>query len=203
MGEYWKSNARHYCQFCKCWLAENKISVELHEKGNHHKEMVKSKLEHLKRESLKKEKEDKKLNQTIAKMEKGALDSFKRDLAKNPSIAASQYGVTDIQQQQSTDPSQSNLPSKLKRPMTEPIRVTCKTPKFVLKTPTPKPVFGPPDELHSTSNVTVKEAEQRKQPLPATWYEAKTDGEQIYYWNDQTGESTWTMPVKYVSLEQQ
>ncbi|CAF1009817.1 unnamed protein product [Didymodactylos carnosus] len=214
MADYWKSNPRHYCKFCKCWLADNKISVEFHEKGNKHKENVKLRIELIRKTSLQKEKDDKKHTLTIAKIEQAALVSFQKDVAKNPH-AASQYGVdTDqiykhLQQQQ--DGLQPNLPSKLKRPLNEPVRITCKKPKFVLKTPTPKPTFISSAEAasgtqHKEDETKIVEEEPAIEEVPVndgTWYETKTDGGQPYYWHDKTGETTWTMPNKYISIAQQ
>lgn len=53
-SEYWKSNPRKFCDFCKCWIAENKPSIEFHERGKRHKENVQKRLE----EISKKGKED-------------------------------------------------------------------------------------------------------------------------------------------------
>lgn len=43
-SEYWKSNPRKFCDFCKCWIADNKPSVEFHERGKRHKENVQIRL---------------------------------------------------------------------------------------------------------------------------------------------------------------
>jgi WW domain-binding protein 4 len=44
MADYWKSNAKKYCEFCKVWIADNKASVNIHESGRKHKDAVKAKL---------------------------------------------------------------------------------------------------------------------------------------------------------------
>ena len=31
--EYWKSNTRKFCEYCKCWFADNKASINFHEAG--------------------------------------------------------------------------------------------------------------------------------------------------------------------------
>ena len=29
-ADYWKSNPRHFCEFCKCWIADNKpVSIQV------------------------------------------------------------------------------------------------------------------------------------------------------------------------------
>jgi hypothetical protein len=137
MTDYWKSGERHFCTFCKCWLAGNKISIDLHESGNHHKSMVKAKLDQLRKANLEKERQDKKLNETLGQMERAANESFRRDMVANATR------ILDSKQQDNSSSSDANLPSKLKRPLNQPVQVQCKKAKFVIKTPTPKPVFEP------------------------------------------------------------
>ena len=64
-SEYWKSNAKKYCDYCKTWIADNKAvniyeylilqnnqsipivfvkSIAIHESGKNHKEKVNEKL---------------------------------------------------------------------------------------------------------------------------------------------------------------
>ena len=38
MTEYWVSNAKHHCKFCKCWLQGDKASIRHHENGSRHRE---------------------------------------------------------------------------------------------------------------------------------------------------------------------
>ena len=45
MSEYWKSNAKKYCDYCKVWISDNKASINIHESGKNHKDNVKAKLE--------------------------------------------------------------------------------------------------------------------------------------------------------------
>ena len=40
MTEYWVSNAKHHCKFCKCWLQGDKASIRHHENGSRHREAV-------------------------------------------------------------------------------------------------------------------------------------------------------------------
>ncbi|GLH05158.1 WW domain-binding protein 4 [Gryllus bimaculatus] len=76
MADYWKSNAKKYCDFCKCWIADNKPSVDFHEKGKRHKENVALKLKNISRQSAKDHKEKKKLDEDFKKMEKPPEEGF-------------------------------------------------------------------------------------------------------------------------------
>jgi len=206
MGDYWKSNERHFCTFCKCWLAGNKISIDLHERGNHPKSMVKAKLEQLRKAGIEKERQDKKLNETLGQMERAANESFRRDMVAN-ATNASNYNHQD-----NSSSSDTNLPSKLKRPLNQPVQVQCKKAKFVIKTPTPKPVFEPiatPAETKKEEEETKSSVQKEKSVTSTdknpdgTWYESKTETQESFFWNDTTGESTWTPPAVYLSVEQQ
>ncbi|CAF3723729.1 unnamed protein product [Adineta steineri] len=253
MTEFWKSGERHFCTFCKCWLAGNKISIDLHESGNHHKSMVKAKLETLRKANIEKERQEKQLSNTLGKMERAANESFRRDMASN----------SMIQSNNSPTSSDSNLPSKLKRPANQAVQVQCKKAKFVIKTPTPKIVYEPlttplehetkheeeeqqqqPRTQEDNDNETkfheeqikdlaeqiknfedndnheeqirdlaeqIKNLEEEEEEVITTnhtdqegiWYESKTDNQETFYWNDTTGDSTWTPPPKYLSIKQQ
>jgi WW domain-binding protein 4 len=209
MTEFWKSGERHFCIYCKCWLAGNKLSINLHESGNHHKNNVKAKLDQLRKTSLEKERQTKELNTTLGQMERAANESFCRDAVAN---------VSNSSQQSTPTSGGTNLPSKLKRHIDQPIQVQCKKAKFVIKTPTPKPVFEPivtPTECKTTvsDEVETKEEEpsievpEEKATISTndqgTWYESKTDTQESFFWNDTTGASSWHPPDIYLSIEQQ
>ncbi|KAL8597043.1 hypothetical protein ACOMHN_055636 [Nucella lapillus] len=91
-ADYWKSQPRKFCDFCKCWIADNKPSVEFHERGKRHKENVQKKIDELRKRSGEKAKEQDEMNEYFAEMEKNALEALKKDLVKDPSLAT-QYGV--------------------------------------------------------------------------------------------------------------
>uniref|UniRef100_A0A914WNJ0 WW domain-binding protein 4 n=1 Tax=Plectus sambesii TaxID=2011161 RepID=A0A914WNJ0_9BILA len=92
MTEYWKSNAKKFCELCKCWFADNRVSIEHHEGGVRHKNAVQNKLRQLGQQSRTREEEDRNLRATLASMEVAALGSFKRDLKAQPSVAQ-QYNI--------------------------------------------------------------------------------------------------------------
>lgn len=191
MTDYWKSTAKHYCKFCSCWLAGNKASIELHESGNHHKSMVSSRLDQVRKAGLEKEREDKKMNQTLGEIERAAQESFRKD------------AVADATKRLSTE---VTLPSKLKRPSpNQPVQVQLKKPKFIIKTPAPKPVFEPLDQPSESETKTEEKDTKTEttQPEGGTWYESKNEAQESFYWNDTTGESTWTTPAAYLSIEEQ
>ena len=40
MTEYWVSQARHWCEYCKIYINGSKSSIAFHEQGRKHKEIV-------------------------------------------------------------------------------------------------------------------------------------------------------------------
>lgn len=92
MSEYWISQGRRMCPYCKCWTADNKASINFHEQGKNHKENVTKKLDELRKKGL----EDARMRQSeesdMAKIERAALESLKKDLANNSGVSSA-YGI--------------------------------------------------------------------------------------------------------------
>ncbi|KAL3878958.1 hypothetical protein ACJMK2_031282 [Sinanodonta woodiana] len=88
MTSYWKSQPKKFCDFCKCWITDNKPSVEFHEKGKRHQENVKRKIDDVRKKSIEDSKKKEEENDYMKQMEKDALAAFKKDLEQNPDLAA-------------------------------------------------------------------------------------------------------------------
>ncbi|XP_065058735.1 WW domain-binding protein 4-like [Rhopilema esculentum] len=93
MTEFWKSNPRKQCEFCKCWIADNKPSIEFHEKGKNHQENVKRRLAEVKKKAVEKRKQDELFSKEFAAMEAAALKAVQKDLQSNPNIV----GANDLE----------------------------------------------------------------------------------------------------------
>lgn len=92
MATYWKSQPKKFCDFCKCWITDNKPSVDFHEKGKKHQENVKKKIDEVRKKSTKDAEKRQEAEDDFRKMEEAALEAFKKDLAENPELAA-QYNA--------------------------------------------------------------------------------------------------------------
>ncbi|KAK3100234.1 hypothetical protein FSP39_016755, partial [Pinctada imbricata] len=90
-SEYWKSQKKKFCEYCKCWITDNKPSVDFHEKGKRHQENVKKKIDDIKKKSIKDAQLAREAQDDFKQMEQAAFEAFKKDLAENPELAA-QYG---------------------------------------------------------------------------------------------------------------
>ena len=75
-ADYWKSQGRKFCDFCKCWIADNKPSIDFHEGGKKHKENVSKRLKEIHKNSAKQAKQNKKIEDDIKRMENVRSISF-------------------------------------------------------------------------------------------------------------------------------
>ncbi|XP_061534521.1 WW domain-binding protein 4 isoform X2 [Phycodurus eques] len=82
MADYWKSQPRKFCQYCKCWIADNKPSIEFHERGKNHKENVAAKISEIKKKSVQKAKQEDRMSKQFAAMEEAALKAYEEDLKR-------------------------------------------------------------------------------------------------------------------------
>ncbi|KAF5887208.1 WW domain-binding protein 4, partial [Clarias magur] len=92
-ADYWKSQPKKFCQYCKCWIADNKPSIEFHERGKNHKQNVAAKIEEIKKNSTDKAKKEEKMSKEFAAMEEAALEAYKEDMKRlkaeaEPSVQA-------------------------------------------------------------------------------------------------------------------
>ena len=98
MTEYWVSQARHWCEFCRIWTAGNKSSIAFHESGKKHKEMVELSLREMRKRGRERKVEQNELERELAKIERSAMrDHIQQDLAGKPlsTAAASVQGISD------------------------------------------------------------------------------------------------------------
>uniref|UniRef100_UPI00398F0735 WW domain-binding protein 4 isoform X3 n=1 Tax=Pristiophorus japonicus TaxID=55135 RepID=UPI00398F0735 len=82
MADYWKSQPKKFCDYCKCWIADNKPSVEFHERGKNHQENVARKISEIKKKSLEKAKEEERAAKEFAEMENAAMKAYQEDLKR-------------------------------------------------------------------------------------------------------------------------
>ncbi|XP_046379765.1 WW domain-binding protein 4-like [Haliotis rufescens] len=153
MATYWKSVPRKFCDFCKCWITDNKPSVDFHEKGKRHQENVKKRIEEVKKKSIEKAQREEEMESDLQKMEKAALEAFKKDLENDPALAAKYFAKAKA----AKEAAESNKKSK----------------KEVLK-PESDEEEGAPDD------VDVKEWFEAKSPEGYTYYWSTVTGESVW-----------------------
>merc|ERR1712130_58701 len=80
MSEFWVSQGRVFCEYCKCWYADNKVEKETHERGSKHQENQAKHLAGIRKLSEWNAKEQDKIECYLAEADRAAKEAFKRDL---------------------------------------------------------------------------------------------------------------------------
>jgi len=212
MTEVWKSNENKFCKYCKCWVADNKVSWAGHEQGVRHKKAVEEKLSDMKRKAVSDMKSAKDEAHWLRKMEAAALVDYKaKDITSNRDFTAKLYNNEDLpdvnvtyEAGPSNEPAGAigpKVPTKMKDkkkkvdPMMEPTGTAPdKWDKdYEMKTMALEPVIAP------TSGT-----KWHKPSAPKFWYEAKNDEGVSYYWHVTTQESRWDKPKGgFITVEEQ
>ncbi|KAI6191927.1 Matrin-type domain-containing protein [Aphelenchoides bicaudatus] len=100
MADYWVSNKKHYCEICKVWMADNKISRERHETGLAHKGRVQQRLREMSKKTKEKEAEQAHLHATLNAMGQAALASMRKAGNAVPQMQPGVYPGTSVSYQQ-------------------------------------------------------------------------------------------------------
>ncbi|KAI9242306.1 MAG: hypothetical protein BYD32DRAFT_403846 [Podila humilis] len=106
MSEYWKSNAKHFCRFCKIYITDNKASRNIHDNGSKHKENVERFLREQNQRSRDKEYNTAKMDKQMEAIERAAMEQYQRDVE-----AGLEAGSAPPPPKQSTSSSSSSAPS--------------------------------------------------------------------------------------------
>ena len=177
MSEFWKSNPRKFCDFCKCWLADNKISISIHENGKGHKEMVQKKISSSHKASVKKEKEEVQAKKLFQQMEKNANKAYEKDLGNVSSTAPAFFESVSI------GPGKSNQNPDAKGQKQKRTHDSKSGSKKFSK----HPKMEPNDEPENS--------------LEPEWFEFKTNSGQPYFIHVETNETTWVKPENAVIMK--
>ncbi|KAH8360985.1 hypothetical protein KR093_006225, partial [Drosophila rubida] len=183
--EYWKSNERKYCDFCKCWLSDNKASIAFHESGKRHKLNVAKRITDISRSSEKAEREKQKMNLEIRKMEEAAMKSYAQDIHGHHGDMTARSINTVLGANAAASASGSKL-SYGKQRQVDPMRLE-----------------GESDEEEDSRRVNVAKVDSEAVPDASLWVEGKSDEGHTYYWNVKTNESVWDPPKEgFLSYEE-
>jgi len=211
MTEVWKSNENKFCKYCKCWVADNKVSWAGHEQGSRHKKAVEEKLSDMKRKAMADQKTAKDEAHWLRKMEEAALRDYKsKDISSNRDFTAKLYNNEDLpdvdvtyeagpSNSKETVDSSSSENKRQKKTAVDPMMEPTGTEpdkwdkdyeqKMMALNPIPAPTSG--TKWHKSS-------------VPKFWYEARTEEGVSYYWHVTTQESRWDKPKGgFVSIEEQ
>ncbi|KAM8871942.1 WW domain-binding protein 4 [Synchiropus picturatus] len=220
MADYWKSQPRKFCQYCKCWIADNKPSIEFHERGKNHKENVAAKFNDIRKKSVNKAKQEAKQSKQFAAMEEAALKAYEQDLKRM------EMEASGIRLEAPTSSLQEVLPLVGKASQNKAQGQGRKQTNKKQKSEGPSFPGGPDAQFwvagksddgntYYYNTVTGESRWNERHPhfpkstMPAqlggtsasTWVEAVSPEGYPYYYNSQTGESSWEKPASLASKD--
>ncbi|EDO40481.1 predicted protein [Nematostella vectensis] len=176
-AEYWRSQPKKFCDFCKCWITDNKPSVEFHERGKKHQENVQLKITAVRKKGIQSLKKDQEFQHDMAAIEAAALAAYKKDL-----------GIEDTEEEK---------PSKAK-----PDHQSEKRPQFDIRgavnrepaSQDPPACHDPPASSSSPSCSIVYNGSQPVVHCTHSWAVSQSPEGYYYYYNSQTQASQWEVP---------
>ncbi|XP_066598152.1 WW domain-binding protein 4 isoform X2 [Prorops nasuta] len=227
MADYWKSQGRKYCDFCKCWIADNKPSIEFHEGGKKHKENVSKRLKEIHKSSAKQAKQNKKFESDLKKMENAAMAAYLKDVENNtrdmtadtiikekynnPESWASKSSSTLPTTTRDTVPKFRDRPQQRQSHRSDPCDPMA--PPRELQPPRVHQVNAGESKGQAKSGKVGKgkgkgkknqEEDRPSMPIRKLWYQARSPEGYTYYWHIETNESVWEPPEEgYMSFAEQ
>jgi len=233
MTEYWVSQAKKFCDFCKCWLSDNKASIEFHEAGKKHKANVQAKLTEIGIKGRKDELKAKREEAWIEKMNQAAMKTYRnKDLeGANPDMTAKLFEAARAQREEdrvTQSQEKDEIAEKAKKaaakagfdtgqpstskagPSRDPM-LECIPDRRRTHSECSDDLVQPEDGDDDESSPKVRKMEAPKSgtkwhnpPDAKKWFEAKTGDGTIYFWHVESHESRWEPPPEgYLSIKDQ
>lgn len=225
MADYWKSQGRKFCDFCKCWIADNKPSIDFHEGGKKHKENVSKRLKEIHKNSAKQAKQNKKIENDIKKMENAAMAAYLKDVENNTRDLTADKIIQEKANKRDKKDANSDHASTANRDTTPKDKYRIDNQQFSQEIDPCDPILSRGTTPHHTKfqqkgenksqgkskagkgkgkGKKIVEEDRPTKPVHKVWYEALSPEGYTYYWNVETNESVWEVPEEgYMTFAEQ
>ncbi|CAJ0579387.1 unnamed protein product, partial [Mesorhabditis spiculigera] len=220
MTEAWKSIGRHFCEICKVWMTDNKLSRDFHERGQAHQNMIKVRIAESQKKAQARDKQMQEHNSIVSQMEQAAVAKMVQmgeDLYHGPSLPTgvvtnyfdprghrgAQSMATEIARFESggpscVAPSLGNDPSSKMR--TGPAGKGQPPEKKVRERPPPGvDLFS---EVCPSSTVRELPMSLDGQAVDIEWVQSYDETGKPYYWNMNTQQRKYKCPGAYYKAEE-
>ncbi|KAF3427506.1 hypothetical protein E2986_09560, partial [Frieseomelitta varia] len=228
-ADYWKSQGRKFCDFCKCWIADNKPSIDFHEGGKKHKENVSKRLKEIHKNSAKQAKQNRKIEDDIKRMENAAMAAYLKDVENNTKDMTAERIIKEkLNRIETKDVGTRYHLHSLVFPLVKAFdnyNEHCNTFQFSHEVDPCDPTVA----RHTASQQSksqqrgdnknqgknkvgkgkgkgkrIAEDERPAKPVRKLWYEALSPEGYTYYWHIETNESVWEPPEEgYMTFAEQ
>ncbi|ORX38793.1 hypothetical protein BCR36DRAFT_18833 [Piromyces finnis] len=93
MSEYWVSNKKYYCKYCKIYITDNKISRQNHDNGRKHKEIVQMYIRDVQKRKQEEDKEAEATRRMLQQVEKAAYKQYSQDCINDSKLSTKDLKV--------------------------------------------------------------------------------------------------------------
>ncbi|TRY73853.1 hypothetical protein TCAL_01906 [Tigriopus californicus] len=207
MTEYWVSQARKFCDTCKCWIADNKSSIEFHESGRKHQLNTEKRLTDIRKRSTIQDKKAEKQAQWIEQMEAAALKDYRnKDLAQGADLSARIFHETKAQREAEKEAlTASILAQKAEIQAGQDEKATDLSSCERASSSTSN--VSTNDPMPGSSCLQTVVAPKSGTPWhkdPKKWFEAVSEQGHQFFWHVETKESRWDVPSEgFLSIAEQ
>ncbi|KAI8050280.1 hypothetical protein BDF22DRAFT_635149 [Syncephalis plumigaleata] len=111
MADYWKSQARYWCKYCKIYVTDNPISRQHHEQARKHKGNVERFLRETHTRIQKEKEENDYLAREMAKINQAAQSAYNLDLGRGNVSRDVTASTTTASKKRAASPVKSPIPS--------------------------------------------------------------------------------------------